>query len=240
MGTTKKISQVSSQESVGCQKKRTAGAGGSESTTPMGLANYKMVVVGDGFVGKSALTIQLILGEFVAEHDPTIEDSYRKQTVLDNETCMLDVLDTAGQEEYSAMRDQYMRTGDGFLIVFAVDNRDSFENVHNFWTQIMRVREEQVRQKSGGGGKDGGCGVPMVLVGNKCDLWAGSRCVEADEAKRVAKEKFHIPFVETSARTRLGVELAFDTLVREIRKDRKGGSDDESATTGCAGKCILL
>ena len=53
---------------------------------------------------------------------------------------MLDVLDTAGQEEYSAMRDQYMRTGDGFLIVFAVDNRDSFENVHNFWTQIMRVR----------------------------------------------------------------------------------------------------
>ena len=51
----------------------------------MGLANYKMVVVGDGGVGKSALTIQLILGEFVAEHDPTIEDSYRKQTVLDNE-----------------------------------------------------------------------------------------------------------------------------------------------------------
>ena len=53
---------------------------------------------------------------------------------------MLDVLDTAGQEEYSAMRDQYMRTGDGFLIVFAVDNRDSFENVENFYTQIMRVR----------------------------------------------------------------------------------------------------
>ena len=48
---------------------------------------------------------------FVDEYDPTIEDSYRKQVVIDNETCLLDILDTAGQEEYSAMRDQYMRTG---------------------------------------------------------------------------------------------------------------------------------
>ena len=55
----------------------------------MGMSSYKMVVVGDGFVGKSALTIQLILGEFVAEHDPTIEDSYRKQTVLDNEVRII-------------------------------------------------------------------------------------------------------------------------------------------------------
>ena len=66
-----------------------------------------------------------------------------------SQACMLDILDTAGQEEYSAMRDQYTRTGDGFLIVFAVDNRDSFENAHNFFTQIMRVREEQVLRHKG-------------------------------------------------------------------------------------------
>ncbi len=48
--------------------------------------------------------------------DPTIEDSYRKQVTIDDETCLLDILDTAGQEEYSAMRDQYMRTGEGFLL----------------------------------------------------------------------------------------------------------------------------
>ena len=102
---------------------------------------YKLVVVGAEAVGKSALTIQLITNHFVDEHDPTIEDCYRKQVLIDKEICLLDILDTAGQEEYSAMRDQYMRTGDGFLIVFAVDNRDSFENVENFWTQIMRVRQ---------------------------------------------------------------------------------------------------
>ena len=77
---------------------------------------YKLVVVGAGGVGKSALTIQLIQNQFMEEYDPTIEDSYRKQVVVDKEACYLDILDTAGQEEYSAMKDQYMRTGEGFLI----------------------------------------------------------------------------------------------------------------------------
>lgn len=67
---------------------------------------YKLVVVGGGGVGKSALTIQFIQGQFVDEYDPTIEDSYRKQVVIDNQVALLDVLDTAGQEEYSAMREQ--------------------------------------------------------------------------------------------------------------------------------------
>ena len=79
------------------------------------LKEYKLVVVGGGGVGKSALTIQLIQSHFVSEYDPTIEDSYHKQCTLDGELVLLDILDTAGQEEYSAMREQYMRTGEGFL-----------------------------------------------------------------------------------------------------------------------------
>jgi small GTP-binding protein len=60
------------------------------------------------------------------------QDSYRKQVVIDGETCLLDILDTAGQEEYSAMRDQYMRTGEGFLCVFAINNTKSFEDIHHY------------------------------------------------------------------------------------------------------------
>ena len=75
------------------------------------------------------------------EYDPTIEDSYRKQVVIDGETCLLDILDTAGQEEYSAMRDQYMRTGEGFLCVFAIDNMKSFEDIESYRGQIRRGKD---------------------------------------------------------------------------------------------------
>ncbi len=61
--------------------------------------------------------------------------------VIDGETCLLDILDTAGQEEYSAMRDQYMRTGEGFLLVFAVNEAKSFENVSSYREQIRRVKD---------------------------------------------------------------------------------------------------
>ena len=72
------------------------------------------------------------------------------QVVIDNETCLLDILDTAGQEEYSAMRDQYMRTGEGFLLVFAVNEAKSFENIGSYREQIRRVKDSD--------------DVPMVLV----------------------------------------------------------------------------
>lgn len=67
---------------------------------------YKITVLGSGGVGKSALTIRLITGTYEANYDPTIEDSYRKQVSIDDEPALLDILDTAGQEEYSALQDQ--------------------------------------------------------------------------------------------------------------------------------------
>jgi len=93
------------------------------------LREYKLVVVGGGGVGKSCLTIQLIQSHFVDEYDPTIEDSYRKQCVIDEEVALLDVLDTAGQEEYSAMREQYMRTGEGFLLVYSITSRQALRRL---------------------------------------------------------------------------------------------------------------
>ncbi|TRY74516.1 hypothetical protein TCAL_00757, partial [Tigriopus californicus] len=178
-----------------------------------------------GGVGKSALTIQLIQNHFVDEYDPTIEDSYRKQVVIDGETCLLDILDTAGQEEYSAMRDQYMRTGEGFLLVFAVNNAKSFEDISTYREQIKRVKDAEE--------------VPMVLVGNKCDL--PTRNVDMGQAKEVAKS-YGIPFIETSAKTRMGVDDAFYTLVREIRKDKekKGNHPRPQIGAKCCSRCLLL
>jgi len=193
------------------------------------MTEYKLVVVGDGGVGKSALTIQLIQNHFFEEYDPTIEDSYRKQVVIDGETCLLDILDTAGQEEYSAMRDQYMRTGEGFLLVFAVNEAKSFENISSYREQIKRVKDLEE--------------VPMVLVGNKCDL--PQRGVDMRLVQETAKS-YGIPFIETSAKTRTGVDDAFYTLVREIRKykekmaknNRRGKA--KKAKSGGKRKCAIL
>uniref|UniRef100_A0A8D2BF16 HRas proto-onco, GTPase n=1 Tax=Sciurus vulgaris TaxID=55149 RepID=A0A8D2BF16_SCIVU len=152
------------------------------------------------------------------------QDSYRKQVVIDGETCLLDILDTAGQEEYSAMRDQYMRTGEGFLCVFAINNTKSFEDIHQYREQIKRVKDSD--------------DVPMVLVGNKCDLAA--RTVESRQAQDLARS-YGIPYIETSAKTRQGVEDAFYTLVREIRqhKLRKLNPPDESGPGCMSCKCVL-
>ncbi|KAL1887574.1 RAS1 protein [Sporothrix stenoceras] len=208
------------------------------------LREYKLVVVGGGGVGKSCLTIQLIQSHFVDEYDPTIEDSYRKQCVIDDEVALLDVLDTAGQEEYSAMREQYMRTGEGFLLVYSITSRQSFEEITTFQQQILRVKDKDY--------------FPMVVVGNKCDL-ESEREVTRQEGEALARS-FGCKFIETSAKSRINVDKAFYDIVREIRRYNRemqgystgsgtsnvGGPSnkievsDNDTEAGCCSKCILM
>ncbi|KAL3470900.1 ras family-domain-containing protein [Aspergillus californicus] len=208
------------------------------------LREYKLVVVGGGGVGKSCLTIQLIQSHFVDEYDPTIEDSYRKQCVIDDEVALLDVLDTAGQEEYSAMREQYMRTGEGFLLIYSITSRQSFEEIMTFQQQILRVKDKDY--------------FPIIVVANKCDL-EKERVVSEQEGEALARQ-FDCKFIETSAKSRINVENAFYELVREIRRynkemssypsggggfgarapDNKMDVSEPGESAGCCGKCIIM
>jgi len=187
------------------------------------MTEYKLVIVGGGGVGKSALTIQLIQNHFIDEYDPTIEDSYRKQVTIDEETCLLDILDTAGQEEYSAMRDQYMRTGQGFLCVYSITNRGTFDEISAFREQILRVKDAEK--------------VPMVIVGNKLDLDT-ERVVSQSEGKDLAAS-YNCPWMETSAKARIRVEDSFFELVREIRKDKTPTTSKKEKKKGGM-KCTIL
>jgi len=165
---------------------------------------YKLVLVGLGGVGKSCITIQFISQRFIEDYDPTLEDSYRKQVTVDGNECLLDIYDTAGQEDFSAVRDQYMRTGDGFLCVYAVTHFASFVEVSALHDHILRVKDSDQ--------------VPFVLVGNKCDL-EDSREVSKEKGLELA-HKLKCKFLETSAKDRVNVSECFYELVRDITKYR--------------------
>jgi len=142
-------------------------------------------------------------------------DHIRQQSgfeFIDEETCLLDILDTAVPEEYSALRDQYMRTGQGFICTYSITSRQSYDEIHEFREQILRVKDADK--------------VPMVLCGNKCDL-EHERQVTTAESQDKAKE-WQVPFYETSALARINVEEAFFDLVREIRRENRGGPADKN------------
>lgn len=206
---------------------------------------YKLVVLGDGGVGKTALTIQvrrscglvlesilttmqLCLNHFVETYDPTIEDSYRKQVVIDQQSCMLEVLDTAGQEEYTALRDQWIRDGEGFVLVYSITSRSSFTRIRKFYSQIQRVKESSTASSptaaaylSAPHSPTGMAGhqAPVMLVGNKSDR-ATEREVSIQEGSALAKD-MGCDFVEASAKNCINVEKAFYEVVRSLRKQRQ-------------------
>ena len=170
-------------------------------------SKYNLAVVGGGAVGKSALTIQFIQHVFCDEYDPTIEDQHRKQTVIDNECCLLEILDTAGQEEFTAMRDQYLRSSEGFLLVFSLCSLASFQEAAQLYESILRAKDADR--------------VPVVFVGNKSDL-ADERQVTSQEISDflgTIGDK-NIRYVECSAKTRTNVDEAFHELVRAVRKSK--------------------
>ncbi|EJW86162.1 hypothetical protein WUBG_02927 [Wuchereria bancrofti] len=165
----------------------------------------RLVVVGGGGVGKSALTIQFVQRHFVMDYDPTIEDSYTKQCFIDDDVCKLEVLDTAGQEEFSTMREQYLRSGNGFLLVFSVTDRNSFEEAIRLYKLILRVKDRDE--------------FPIILVGNKADL-DSDRLISRQEAEELAR-RLRVPYVECSAKHRMNVDESFHNLVRLIRSFRQ-------------------
>lgn len=180
----------------------------SISSVSKGSTLVKVVMVGNGGVGKSSLTLQFMYNDFVDEYEPTKADSYRKDVTIDGEEVNLDIMDTAGQEEYANVRDNYLRSGDGFLCVFSLTERESFRNTREIREQILRVKSDQDMSD-----------IPIILVGNKNDL-SERRQVSEEEALSLALE-WKVKYIETSAKTCLNVENAFYDVMRQILEVKK-------------------
>jgi len=166
---------------------------------------FKVIVIGSGGVGKSALTLQFMYDEFVEDYEPTKADSYRKKIMLDGKEAQIDILDTAGQEDYAAIRDNYFRSGEAFLCVYSILDQESLVATEELREQVLRVKNDDKT-------------VPFLLVGNKSDL-ESRRVVSQDAALEQARQ-WGVPYIETSAKTRENVDHAFIELMRLIRERR--------------------
>ena len=103
------------------------------------MREFKVVVLGSGGVGKSALTVQFVTGCFMEKYDPTIEDFYRKEIEVDGSPSVLEILDTAGTEQFASMRDLYIRNGQGFVIVYSITNHQTFQDIKTMREQVFVI-----------------------------------------------------------------------------------------------------
>eukprot|EP00441_Pelagodinium_beii_P022874 CAMPEP_0197666460 /NCGR_PEP_ID=MMETSP1338-20131121/62575_1 /TAXON_ID=43686 ORGANISM="Pelagodinium beii, Strain RCC1491" /NCGR_SAMPLE_ID=MMETSP1338 /ASSEMBLY_ACC=CAM_ASM_000754 /LENGTH=177 /DNA_ID=CAMNT_0043245485 /DNA_START=12 /DNA_END=541 /DNA_ORIENTATION=- len=173
------------------------------------MSAVQMIIMGVGGVGKSALTRRYIHNDWKEGYNPTVEDKHTTTMDIDGTAIQIELLDTAGQEEFSALRQTFMHKGDGFILTFSITNDTTMEDLKKIRDDVLKVHQNKQ--------------VPMLLVGNKCDL-SSERAVTAGEAKRVAQE-WGCEYIETSAKANINVDKLFETIVRNILKSdpTKGG-----------------
>lgn len=170
-----------------------------------------MTLLGAGGVGKSALTLRIISGQFTPTYNPTIEDYYRHDTNVDGVgQCIVEILDTAGTEQFASMRQLYINSGDAFALVYSIDNLESFDEIKEIYQQLVEMKKAEE--------------LLVVLVGNKCDL-KSRRVVSTQDGIQTAHQMKKCPFLETSAKDGTNVEEFFNTLVSAV--DRKARGDDK-------------
>ncbi len=142
----------------------------------------KISVLGKGNVGKSSLTYKFINYNTPKIHDPTIEDKYKTVVEIDGTSCEIDILDTAGQDDYQNLLDSWINFAQGFLLVYAINDKESIVRLEKLRDRILKIKRGNV---------------PIVIVGNKCDLQE-ERVISESEAKDLAK-LWGAEYIETSA-----------------------------------------
>ena len=174
----------------------------SESTSASKARVLKLGIIGPPSVGKSALTIRYIQKVFIDEYLPSFENLFKKEMVINNEHVEVDILDSSGMDELVVMRPNWFREREAFIMVYAINNRGSFEALNVFYEQLITFRKDDK--------------VPLLLVGNKCDMEA-SREVKKDEAETLAKT-FNADYYEASAKKDINVTFIFEHISKKLYK----------------------
>ncbi len=181
----------------------------------MSVPLYKITLLGDGAVGKTALRNRFMGKDFASDYLMTIGADFATRVVeiSDTEKIKFQIWDLAGQPRFTAVREMYYRGSTGGLLVFDVTRVPTFENTPSWVTELW---------KNNGKGK-----VPIILIGNKIDLRGGvPNSLEPTHGQALGKELskitsnsgFQVTYLETSAKTGKNVDLAFNFLAENIMK----------------------
>ncbi|KAH7930092.1 hypothetical protein BV22DRAFT_1109521 [Leucogyrophana mollusca] len=187
------------------------------------LRKRKIAVLGSRSVGKSSLVVQFIENHFVESYYPTIESTFSKGVVYRGVEYDCDIIDTAGQDEYSILNSKHAIGIHGYVLVYSVTSRRSFDMIKIVYDKIVDF-----------------CGkndIPCVIVGSKIDLQASSnsRQVPPDEGEELAKTN-KAAWVETSAKDNVNVGKVFELCLAEIEKRSPHGQADQPE----ASKCLIM
>ncbi|KAK7051167.1 hypothetical protein VNI00_004667 [Paramarasmius palmivorus] len=156
------------------------------------MEHWKIAILGDGGIGKTALAVKT--------YNPTIEDAYRQRFAVDNRIVTVEILDTAGQDEFAPIMAQQIKQSEGFILVYSVTLCFSFTRIGSFYHEILRLKEKDV---------------PIIMVANKEDIVA-ERQVPIHDGTTMA-ESMKCTFFETSAMTGYNVEPVFMEVVRSLQ-----------------------
>ncbi|KAM7148951.1 ras-related protein Rab-26 isoform 4-T4 [Molossus nigricans] len=164
---------------------------------------FKVMLVGDSGVGKTCLLVRFKDGAFLAgTFISTVGIDFRNKVLdVDGMKVKLQIWDTAGQERFRSVTHAYYRDAHALLLLYDVTNKASFDNIQDWLTEIQEYAQNDV---------------VLMLLGNKVDS-AQERVVKREDGEKLAKE-YGLPFMETSAKMGLNVDLAFTAIAKELKQ----------------------
>ncbi|XP_074870530.1 ras-related protein Rab-37 isoform X2 [Carettochelys insculpta] len=179
------------------------GAGSADSPHYDEDRLHKTILVGDSGVGKTSLLVQFDQGKFIpGSFSATVGIGFtNKVVVVDGVKVKLQIWDTAGQERFRSVTHAYYRDAQALLLFYDITNKMSFDNIRAWLAEIHEYAQKDV---------------VIMLLGNKADV-SSERVIRTEDGESLARE-YGVPFMETSAKTGMNVELAFLAIAKELKQ----------------------
>lgn len=169
---------------------------------PESSVKHKIVVMGAPKTGKTAIINQFLYNEIPPKYKRTVEDLYSEKFYVSGIQLTLDILDTSGSHEFPAMRDLHIQSADAFILVYDVNDKNTF-------TELEALRQQIIEKK--------GENVPIVVVGNKIDLSEDVREVETERTREIVTVDWSNGFAEVSAKNDLEISTVFKELLSQAK-----------------------